>query len=796
MIPSNPLLIFVLFLGTCSPPDNFAPSYRGLHAENGIVWASGTGGTVRRSSDGGQTWHECSVSGAENLDFRDVQGFGFNTAVVMSAGPGDSSRIYRTTNGGQDWKLVVRCPTKDGFWDGIAFWNEQDGLLVGDAVDGHLDLWRTEDGGQSWSPLPKDSRPKVVEGEYAFAASGTSICVQENSLAWIATGGSQSQVYRTENGGQSWTSSSTPFKDSKASSGVFSIHMRDSKNGLLVGGDYESPNLPSTLARTSDGGKSWRTVEGGLPGYRSCVNWHSGAWKTTGTSGTDISFDDGLTWNPFGAEGFHSASGQVLSGDRGRLNLPLSRQSSKQPNILFFLVDDMGWQDTSVPFADFVTEQNRLYRTPAMERLASEGIKFTQAYTASPVCSPTRTSILSGRNPASTGITHWIPGEGDRGSNYQHWASPDWNKNGLGIKDSTLPSILQNHGYRTAHIGKAHFGNLGTPGADPTQLGFQINIGGSHIGHPGSYYPPYGEKGSSHRVPGLDDFRKSNRYLNDALTDKALALIDTFASDTEGRPFFLHLAHYAVHTPIQGDFSLLDKYDTELPQARRHYATMLESMDRSLSRILKRLDVLGLTENTLVIFFSDNGGLVTHGGPPTTCEPLAGGKGTMREGGTRVPMLLRWPGKAEPGTACSTPVISDDFLPTLLEAADIAFPKGDFDGLSWLSLLNGESLPNRTLLWHWPHYWASKPFRDQWDFIGPFSALRKGDYKIVWRWDDERAELFNLAEDPWEHHDLSATEPNLCSQLVRILAEKLIEMDAKRPRFHETGEEIPWPSLE
>ncbi len=774
---------------------DFTPSYRGLHAQGKTVWASGTGGTVRRSSDGGATWRECSVLGAEELDFRDVQGFGPRTALVLSAGSGEASRIFHTDNGGHDWKQVARCPSEHGFWDGMDFWNEQEGMLVGDPVDGRLDLWRTQDGGRTWEPLPPESRPELVKGEYVFAASGTSICLSGNSLAWIATGGARSRVFHSQDSGVSWTAADTPFTDERPSSGIFSIHMRDTLNGLIVGGNHETPSQPSLLARTRDGGTTWTLVEGGLPGYRSCVQWQEGAWRSTGPSGTDISWDDGQTWQALGTAGFHVLSGRVLAGDGGRLALPLAKQQTNRPNILFFLVDDLGWQDTSVPFADFVTDQNRLYRTPALETLAAQGLKFTQAYTASPVCSPTRTSILSGRNPASTGITNWIPGEANRGPEQQHWALPVWNQAGLGPEDVTLPSILAEHDYRTAHLGKAHFGQQGTPGADPKNLGFQVNIAGNFIGHPGSYYPPYGMPGHSHRVPDLDDLRESDRYLNDALTDKALAVLDTFASDPHGRPFFLHLAHYAVHTPIQGDLKLLESYDKALPKARRHYATMVESYDRSLGRVLNRLDALGLTDHTLVVFFSDNGGLATHAGPPTTCAPLAGGKGTMREGGTRVPMIVRWPGRAAAGASCPTPVISDDFLPTLLAAANLPLPQGPLDGISWLPLLQGKTLAERPLLWHWPHYWSHKSLRDRFDFIGPFSALRLGNWKVVWRWDEQRAELFHLGEDLSETHNRASEEPKQLKRLVDLLAQELRRRDAPRPRDHQTGEPAPWPFL-
>ncbi|MCX8229123.1 MAG: sulfatase-like hydrolase/transferase [Planctomycetota bacterium] len=771
-------------------------SYRGLHADGKTIWASGTGGNIRRSLDGGQTWADCSVTQGEDLDFRDIEGLGPNTAIAMSAGPGKASRVFRTIDGGFNWKEVARCPSEKGFWDGIAFWDKKNGLLVGDPINGRLALWRTEDGGKTWQPLPAESRPQVAAEEYCFAASGTSLTMQADGRVWIATGGSQARVFRSADFGRSWTTSQTPIQAGTASTGIFSIHMRDSQNGLIIGGDYQNPsNTQKNLARTKDGGATWQLIpNSGIGGYRSCVNWQEGAWRATGINGSEISWNDGTTWHPLGSTGYNAAAGRVFGGEKGRLRIPLATPpSTNQPNILFFLVDDLGWQDTSVPFANQMTDLNRRYRTPAMERLAAEGLKFTQAYTASPVCSPTRTSILSGKNPARSHITQWIPGEGKGTPQSQKWANPIWNQNGLTAKDPTLPRSLAAGGYQTAHLGKAHFGKKGTPGADPTQLGFQVNVAGSHIGHPGSFLPPYGKVGHSHRVPDLDDLRNTGRYLNDALTDKTLAVLDAFATQPDGKPFFIHLAHYAVHTPIQGDPALLNGYADDLTQAQRHYATMVESFDQSLNRILTRLDELGLTENTLVVFFSDNGALVTHGGPPTDCEPLSGGKGTMREGGTRVPMLVRWPGHTLIGAEITTPMISDDFFPTLMAAANLPMPVGEFDGVSILPLLQNQAISERTLLWHWPHYWANKGLRDRWDFIQPFTSLRDGDWKITWRWDDQHAELFDLSKDLGEKNDLAEVHPQKRDQLLSKLRSRLQEVNAPRPRHHESLEPVAWP---
>ena len=773
-------------------------SYRGLHTKNNIAWASGTKGNVRRSVDGGKSWIDCSIEQAANLDIRDIEALDHNTAIALSAGPGDAGRVFRTIDGGLNWEEVARCPSRNGFWDGLAFWDSQQGLLVGDPINGRLALWRTEDGGKNWEPLNEESRPKVAPGEHCFAASGTPLSLSSNGMAWIATGGEKARVFRSENFGRTWSSHTTPIKSGKDSAGIFSIHMRNSQHGIVVGGDYLDPdNSKNNAAFTADGGKTWNLItKGNIKGYRSSVNWSNGAWRTTGTNGNEISWDDGKTWHSIGEDGHNVVNNQIFAGTKNRLGLLKTRQSIKndKPNILFFLVDDLGWQDTSVPFAEQITSLNRRYRTPSMERLATEGIKFTQAYAASPVCSPTRTSILTGKNPARSGITNWIPGESSGDSKTQKWANPIWNQNGLDSSDETLPKILAKGGYRTAHIGKAHFGKIGTPGADPLQLGFQINVAGSHIGHPASFLPPYGDRNHSHKVPHLEDFQNTKRYLNDALTDKTLAIIDALTTPPTDHPFFIHFSHYAVHAPIEGDPSLLSHYPDNLPRAQRHYASMVESIDNSLGRILDHLETLGIADNTLIIFFSDNGGLATHAGPPTNCEPLSGGKGTMREGGTRVPLIIKWPEHIPAGKTIQTPVISDDFFPTLLAAAKIAAPEKGRDGRSMIPLMQGKTMPQRTLLWHWPHYWGWKKLRDKWDVIQPFTSLREGDWKITWRWDEQRAELFNLKNDLGEVHDLAKKFPQKRDRMVNLLSKKLQDVRAPRPRHHETLQPIPWPT--
>ena len=469
----------------------------------------------------------------------------------------------------------------------------------------------------------------------------------------------------------------------------------------------------------------------------------------------------------------------------------------RKPNILLFLVDDMGWTDTSVPFADLVTDNNRYFHTPNMQRLRDMGMQFTQAYSSSPVCSPTRTSILTGMNPARSHITNWIPGENNDSTEHTRWGlPPEWKIDGLGPNDVTLPKLLKQAGYVNIHIGKAHFGRAGTPGADPRNLGFDINVGGTDAGHPASYYPPYGAPDNDHHVPGLSKEAAEKLYLNDALTVHAVQLIDSVSAT--GKPFFMNMAHYALHTPIQGDTTRLTPYvDTIHNRAQQAYATMVESMDASLGRILDALERDGQLDNTLIVFMSDNGGLATHAGPPTTNYPLAYGKGTNREGGIRVPMLAAWPGRIKPKTKCDVPVIADDFMPTFLSVAGLADqtpPLIDGVDLTPLFFRTG-NIKDRALIWHFPHYWASKSIRDQYPgIIGPFSAIRYHRYKLIYDYDRQRTMVFDLQNDVGETNDLMMASAEITTQLMKTLHEYLLQVGAPMPVDKRNGRNI-YPHL-
>ena len=301
-----------------------APSLRGLsRVDSRTAWVSGSQSTAAVSHDAGRTWtaHAPDLAADDVLDFRDIEAFSQDEVVLMAAGPGGASRVFRTENGGISWEICAVNQEPEGFWDGIAFWNRERGLLVGDPVDGRLTVLRTLDGGRSWTPVPAAGLPLAVEGEYAFAASGTSVAVAGEELAWIATGGSVARVYGSTDGGETWQVQTSPLSAGTAGSGIFSIAFRDAQNGVLVGGDYElADQVLINAAWTTDGGLSWHAAESMPAGYRSGVSWHPRRkqWVAVGPTGTDVS-SDGIHWSPSDVElsGFHSVDGNWMSGAEG-----------------------------------------------------------------------------------------------------------------------------------------------------------------------------------------------------------------------------------------------------------------------------------------------------------------------------------------------------------------------------------------------------------------------------------------------------------------------------------------------
>jgi arylsulfatase A-like enzyme len=469
------------------------------------------------------------------------------------------------------------------------------------------------------------------------------------------------------------------------------------------------------------------------------------------------------------------------------------------PNIVIFLVDDMGIMDTSLPFLTDKAGQpkryplNDFYRTPNMERLASRGIRFNN-FCAMSVCSPTRISILTGQNAARHRTTNWInPGTDNRGP----LGPPQWNWKGLTKANVTLPRLLQQAGYRTIHVGKGHFGPRASEGAEPANLGFDVNVAGCSIGQPASYYGMQnygnGPKKSPNAVPHLDKYHGTDTFLTDALTSEAKSqLSDAVKAD---KPFFLYLAHYAVHAPFNPDPRFIAHYkDSGKPAAAQAFASLIEGMDKSLGDLLDHLDALGVAENTLVFFLGDNGSDAPLGGPhEVACAaPLRGKKGSHYEGGMRVPFIAAWAkgNSADPfqsrlpvpaGAVQGQQAAVQDLFPTVLALAGARSPEQHVvDGCRLDSLLAGKRAPTRdeSFLMHYPH----APHRSDY-----FTSYRHGDWKVVYHYFPSNAsegshyQLYNLAEDPFESRNLAADRPDQLRRMMQGLIDSLEKHHAVYP---------------
>lgn len=480
--------------------------------------------------------------------------------------------------------------------------------------------------------------------------------------------------------------------------------------------------------------------------------------------------------------------------------------TENKPNIVMFLVDDMGWQDTSVPFWDSITPFNKRYRTPNMERLANEGMKFTQAY-ATPVCSPTRVSFLTGMNAAKHRVTNWtLRKNASNDAKDDVLEFPKWNVNGIApvegvertIYATSLPQILKDNGYFTIHSGKAHFGAIGTPGESPLNLGFDVNIAGHAAGAPESYLGTEnfgnGKEGKAvWAVPGLEKYHGQDIFLSEAITREAIAALDTVPDD---KPFFLYMAHYAVHTPLYDDKRFMQKYlDMGLDEKEAKYASMIEGMDKSLGDIMDYLDRTGEAENTIILFMSDNGGLSAHarGGEPNTHNrPLASGKGSMYEGGIREPMIVKWPGKVMAKSVTDEKVIIEDFYPTILEMAGIKdyVTVQDIDGISFIPTLTGKINQNvdRPFFWHYPNKWGGHG-----PGIGTASSVRLEDWKLIYFYKDQSFELYNITKDIGEAKNLAEEKPEKVKELATVLSDYLRASKAQMPSFKESLSVAAYP---
>jgi len=424
-------------------------------------------------------------------------------------------------------------------------------------------------------------------------------------------------------------------------------------------------------------------------------------------------------------------------------------QCNRRPNFVFILMDDMGWRDLACYGSTF-------YETPNIDRLASQGMKFTDAYATCPVCSPTRASLVTGRYPARLHLTDYIPGLGRPNPKL---LIPQFNQQ-LPLEEMNIARMLKSAGYTSANIGKWH---LGEEPFWPDKQGFDINFGGTNQGLPPTYFYPYG-------IPTITTGREGE-YLSDRLNEEALSFIER----SKDGPFLLYLAHYAVHIPLMAKKHMIAKYEAKVKPGEEQkdatYAAMIESVDDGVGRIMAKLDELGIADRTIVIFTSDNGGWI----PSTSNQPLRAGKGTLYEGGTRVPLIVRWPGAVRPGSVCDAPVTSADLYPTLLDMAGVEDAPGHIvDGESLVGLLKQSGgLGRDAIYWHYPHY-----------HIGgatPGGAIRRGDYKLIEFFEDGGLELFNLREDLGEKNDLAAKMPEKAEELRGMLADWRESVDATMP---------------
>ena len=435
--------------------------------------------------------------------------------------------------------------------------------------------------------------------------------------------------------------------------------------------------------------------------------------------------------------------------------------ADRAPNVVLIVADDLGGRDLGCYGSTF-------YRTPHIDRMAKDGMRFTDFYAACPVCSPTRASIMTGKYPQRVNITDWIPGRKDMPA--QRLSRPAIN-NDLPLEEVTIAEALKKRGYVTAHVGKWH---LGGKGFLPQDQGFDVNIAGDATGTPRSYFAPFLNKQGT--MAGLED-APDGQYLTDRLAGEA----EKFITVNKDKPFFLYLPHYAVHTPLRAKKDVIAKYDVTPKagtQSNPVYAAMVESLDDAVGRVLKTLDDLKLSDNTLVIFTSDNGGLATTEGGPTGATfnaPLREGKGFLYEGGVRVPLIVKWPGRVKPGTVTSEVACSIDFFPTILDATNLpgtpAAPA--VDGVSLLPVFNGGKLKERAIFWHYPHY-ANQGSR-------PGGAIRRGDYKLIESYEDGRRELYNLKTDLSESRNLIVAKPDVAKELAAELAAWRKDVGARMP---------------
>ena len=522
-------------------------------------------------------------------------------------------------------------------------------------------------------------------------------------------------------------------------------------------------------------------------------------------------------------------------------------ERDERPNIVLFLLDDMGWLDTSVAFGEEVYPFNLRHDTPNIQRLADEGAIMTSAYVC-PVSTPTRTSIMSGMNAAHTRITNYTSLYRDVNPDATDTPEEklddvvrrtDWNVNGITpteqeglthvVHVTPFPQLLKDDGYYTIHVGKGHWATGGTPAANPLNMGFCVNVAGQIAGKPRSYYGEenYGnepDKWNHYAVQNLAEYYGKDTHLTEALTLEALKTLDYPIA--QGRPFFLSFCHHAVHTPIHRDPRFFEKYVARgMDEGQARFASMVEGVDKSLGDLMAYLEAKGVADNTIVIFLSDNGGnsenLSKGGVRHTQNSPLREGKASCYEAGIRVPMVVWWRDKVASGVRLNTPVLAEDLYPTILAMAGIEEYQTvqQIDGENLVPLLTDGSQyikciadaekitsqreanrwqvpeevsgidPERVVTAHFPHQWKPYQLHD----IDYMSAVRKGDWKLVYRHRTQALELYNISEDITERNDLAESHPEKLRELAVELSEKLRGWDALMPTVRATGKTVPMP---
>ena len=463
------------------------------------------------------------------------------------------------------------------------------------------------------------------------------------------------------------------------------------------------------------------------------------------------------------------------------------------------LVDDLGWRDLEVPAGSPALDPLPNFRTPHALRLADEGVTFTRAYASAPVCTPTRVSWLTGQDPAAHGVTWWtLHRDRDVSTAHPTLAPPSWRVNGLQPSPELLPARLREAGYATIHVGKAHFGAADTPGADPRQLGFEVSVAGHAAGAPGSYLGEDRFQNERRRgveepaptiwdVPELEAYHDTQTYLTEALVEEAVR--ELARAHASGRPVFLNFCPYAVHTPLQANPRHLEE-GGGLAAVEAAYASMVASVDAALGQLLGELDRLGMTEDTLVLVTSDNGGLSAHtrAAPRHVHNaPLRSGKGSALEGGLRVPLLVRFPGRAAEGERCDRPVITTDLTATVLEAAGLE-PMARGEPLQRALMDPGGVHGRGPLGWHVPHQWGAPG-----PGIEPFSAWMEGPDKLIWYHASGTLELYDVEADPGELRDLSAERPVRVRELLEGLRGWLEASGAGYSHLREGGAAVRPP---